>query len=1146
MILWGKLHNWKYFFGVSSWGFPLNHWLLNYKQHQLKEKFDTCDVLIGSVDEEHPYSPLQPPRGYGGVAVMWKNSLSRITNPVLKTSSIAAVEITIDGNRVLVVSVYMPCRGYNTSEVQFSRVLDQLHQLLEDYISFPVIIGGDWNASTVRNPPKPRDDKFKQFIRDCNLHLLPIPPGVPTFLHHNKKDSAQIDYMLTRDIPRSSISTPRVLSMPLGTSDHHAVTATVSLHTKSQEATVSSSPVEKRPAPYSKIRWDKVDLTKYREGIDIPPLQDTYTETLSALASLTVSLRKSSEAASTAETSNFRKSRITSPSIKAAALAKRDAHRKWKEAGKPRGQSAERNHMTIQKALLRKALKQEFRRREDARVQKLNEARQDNRTLMFRLIKSRKSSAETDVLHYDGEVHTTQPAIREAWKSHYASQVTPKPRSDEYHSTIEIDFDFLTHLALQSSLPPVQADLRDIISAVQSLNMKKAPDSMGIQAEHLRYGGPEVLTFVMIAVNKMFKWCIIPRFLKEGVLSSVFKNKPPIVEPTNHRGITVTVVLAKVVERLMLRASYTLTQSPYQRGFTEEVSPLQASWLVQQAISDANHRAKPVYVAYLDAKAAFDAVYIKSLLRRLFLAGIQGPLWLMYHAVHSDATSRIKWGGALSDPFPIQQGVRQGGLISTCEYKQFVDPLLRLLDHGRTGHHVGHVQIAAPTCADDVALVANTPQDMQVMLDLAHNYSKREGYSLQPKKCVIVTYGPQKLQCPPPTWTLGPDPIPHEQCAVHIGVERDSATGGVESHLTRTASKANKAFFAKMRPKMSPVVALDIYMTTVLPVLTYGLEVLVFKDSDLDPLDATQDYLLQMILGLSSSVPKFVVNVLLGVLPIQAIAHKKVLGFFRNLVAQNGIEKEIICRDLAVFTLSDKHSWTSMVRRILAVYSLPSAYLLVDHPPTPDTWKSMVTSAINSYWENKISRVTATYPSLRFMDTKTFKIGTAHPAVTSITSNPFDTVRSRVRLKVLTGSYVLQSNRPAFNQSYSRLCALCKTGDETREHFLLTCPALQDDRMEKIREVDEILTDILNTPLMSLPADKQLAVIIDPSNFILQGDTKSRVSRPDLASLEAAIRALCFRLHSARKKLQTLVPRRNRKPKRRKPKESQTETSQAH
>ncbi len=80
--------------------------------------------------------------------------------------------------------------------------------------------------------------------------------------------------------------------------------------------------------------------------------------------------------------------------------------------------------------------------------------------------------------------------------------------------------------------------------------------------------------------------------------------------------------------------------------------------------------------------------------------------------------------------------------------------------------------------------------------------------------------------------------------------------------------------------------------------------------------------------------------------------------------------------------------------------------------------------------------------------------------------------------------------------------------------------------MEKIRDVDEVFTETFNTPFKALPINKQLALIIDPSQFILQGDTGTTVCRPDLAPLEAAIRALCLRLHSARNKLQTLVPRR--------------------
>ncbi len=196
------------------------------------------------------------------------------------------------------------------------------------------------------------------------------------------------------------------------------------------------------------------------------------------------------------------------------------------------------------------------------------------------------------------------------------------------------------------------------------------------------------------------------------------------------------------------------------------------------------------------------------------------------------------------------------------------------------------------------------------------------------------------------------------------------------------------------------------------------------------------------------------------------------------------MEKEIIRRDLALFEMDNKFSWTSMVRRICALYSLPSPYDLIDHPPPPESWKDTVTKAINSYWELRIKTFTATYPSLRFMATQTLTIGKAHPAITTISSNPFDVYRSRVRLKILTGTYVLQSNRPAYNQSSTKTCLLCNSGVETREHFLLMCPSLETDRRPKLDELSAVFQGTFNTPFPALSSLEQLKVIIDPTLFL--------------------------------------------------------------
>ena len=56
----------------------------------------------------------------------------------------------------------------------------------------------------------------------------------------------------------------------------------------------------------------------------------------------------------------------------------------------------------------------------------------------------------------------------------------------------------------------------------------------------------------------------------------------------------------------------------------------------------------------------------------------------------------------------------------------------------------------------------------------------------------------------------------------------------------------------------------------------------------------------------------------------------------------------------------------------------------------------------------------------------------------------------------MTGTYILQSNRAAFNQNaIDPTCLLCKNGEETIKHFLLSCTALSSAR----EPIIEIITD---------------------------------------------------------------------------------------
>ncbi len=84
-------------------------------------------------------------------------------------------------------------------------------------------------------------------------------------------------------------------------------------------------------------------------------------------------------------------------------------------------------------------------------------------------------------------------------------------------------------------------------------------------------------------------------------------------------------------------------------------------------------------------KSAFDVVSHASLMRKLFHIGIEGSPWAVINSLHEGAKTTVKWEGLLSKSYICEQGVRQGGILSTDLYKVYVNDLLNRLSEMRSG-----------------------------------------------------------------------------------------------------------------------------------------------------------------------------------------------------------------------------------------------------------------------------------------------------------------------------------------------------------------------------------------------------------------------------------------------------------------------------
>jgi hypothetical protein len=207
-----------------------------------------------------------------------------------------------------------------------------------------------------------------------------------------------------------------------------------------------------------------------------------------------------------------------------------------------------------------------------------------------------------------------------------------------------------------------------IAAYISRLKDNKAPDEYGISAEHLKLAADTVAPIIQTLIEKIVADGSIPEQLKNGIITPVYKNKGSSKMADNYRRITVTSMIGKVLELVMVdpvKEVLAEKLNPLQRGFCKSAGSTNTAFLLSEAIAECQDQKTKLYATFLDVSKAFDVVWHQSMLNKLYDFGITGKLWTLYHDLYSGMSSRVKSSGLLSRTLVEKQGVRQGGIPST-------------------------------------------------------------------------------------------------------------------------------------------------------------------------------------------------------------------------------------------------------------------------------------------------------------------------------------------------------------------------------------------------------------------------------------------------------------------------------------------------
>lgn len=1018
----------------------------------------------------------------------------------------------------------MPTFGYTDTSERYQENLDLLEVIIQKFQdTHQIVIVGDMNATLNLSRRNDSDKRFREFVHKFNIHLPTSMGNTPTYEHG--AGSSQIDYILANNdnlVQDLSISTRHTCN----SSAHVPISCSLNCSVRKLKTSTDL------PSHQKRILWDKTNVHLYRQNLQnskYPPIESpdqikTYVDRLHGNL-----LVASNKAIPTKQIRLKGPKWKASPAVHQLRQKGKELHKQWIELGKPTSDHDIVNERRIIKRQIRSQQRQDLACERKQFYTNILEA--EGSVNFYKLIRRGLSNTVSNPRGFrnEGQIILKLEEQCKGFSKFYEDLAVPKQLEqfdDTYQNQTADNINMIRSIVNNEDEELIPISEEEVTVAISNLNNKKAADEFGISAEHFKLAGPTIITAITNLFNAILQHGHIPPQFLSGTITPVYKKGRDPTEFSNYRGITVSSTLGKILEHIIRnRIEHLLPfdQSKLQFGFTKGTSILLAALVINESIVEAQEMKLPLYIAFLDSQKAFDVVDHQSLKCKLFFNGITGKLWTLLDAWYCDLTSKVKWNGHLSDSFPVRQGVRQGGILSTNLYKCYINDLLLALEFNRIGAHIGTTYVGCPTVADDLALVANNKSDLQLMLDMTNTFANRERYIIHPEKSTILMRVPSNRSTAESTdWKLGDSEVSISDTAKHLGILRENkleTTKNVEDRI----SCARKTLYSLTGTGLHgtnglpPTTCVKLFNTYVLPRLLYGLETFVLKQIHFDLLEKFHINFLRKIQCLSDKSVKGITYLLLGVRPITAELHIRQLNLFNDIIrSDNQTMKNILIRQLNVKS-ADSKSWFINIINILELYGLPSVKTVLQTVPPKLTWKKKVKTAVDAYWNEKLKSDCNQKSSLKLCDISQLAIGKVHPIWMSVSDNIKDVRRGGIKIRLLTGTYILQTKVSKFNQyEVDDTCPLCQIESEDTCHFIIKCNALHQYRTKHLNELKSIICEIDEEVWRTLSHDLLLL-----TKVILEPETLCKLNmlacnNQTLSNIETCTRKMCYSLHSGR------------------------------
>lgn len=274
----------------------------------------------------------------------------------------------------------------------------------------------------------------------------------------------------------------------------------------------------------------------------------------------------------------------------------------------------------------------------------------------------------------------------------------------------------------------------------------KSPGGDGLTAEHYKYASDRIYFMLTLFFNSMLVHGFLPCNFMQTILVPIVKNKSgDLTSKDNYRPVAISTVTSKVFESIILeRCRSFLETDDAQFGFKSAHSTDMCIFALKEIINYYHSYNSPVFTCFLDASKAFDRVNHWSLFRKLIDRGLPGYVIRILFVWYRTQSFCVRWGNVTSTCFSVNNGVRQGSIISPFLFNIYMDDLSVRLKASKIGCSIGGINANHLMYADDLVLLCPSIRSLRTLVDICNSYGAEFDIIYHPKKSECVNFLPHK------------------------------------------------------------------------------------------------------------------------------------------------------------------------------------------------------------------------------------------------------------------------------------------------------------------------------------------------------------------------------------------------------------------